>query len=138
MLRAVCATFWQTSSTGSAIFLHPFCVKLLFFLDLPTWAFSPHFRVRKEQKVTKFPRTDKSAPQYKAKLIPRQQTNNLQKYVLSNRQENQDMKPKARFVKSVIDAAASSQTAMPWARGARRAAFISSRAEIPARGLKTA
>jgi len=49
------------------------------------------------------------------------------------------MKPKARFIKSAVDAAASNQTEMPWVRGARRAAFISSRrSDAPVRGLKTA
>lgn len=33
----------------------------------------------------------------------------------------------ARFIKSVIKAAAAEQPQMPWARGARRAAFIAKR-----------
>jgi len=37
------------------------------------------------------------------------------------------MKIKTRFIKSVIDTAAKSETQMPWTRGARRAAFIAKR-----------
>lgn len=37
------------------------------------------------------------------------------------------MKPKARFIQSVIEAARQNQTEMPWARGNRRAAFIANR-----------
>jgi hypothetical protein len=49
------------------------------------------------------------------------------------------MKPKARFIKSVIEAARQNQTEMPWARGNRRAAFIASRkSPTSALGLKTA
>ncbi|NUH65807.1 hypothetical protein HTT03_10985 [Sulfitobacter sp. S0837] len=37
------------------------------------------------------------------------------------------MKKNPRFIKSVIDSAAKNDTVMPWARGARRAAFIAKR-----------
>jgi hypothetical protein len=37
------------------------------------------------------------------------------------------MKTNTRFIKSVVAAAAKETTQMPWARGARRAAFIASR-----------
>ncbi len=37
------------------------------------------------------------------------------------------MKKNQRFIKSVIDTAAKNDTVMPWARGARRAAFIAKR-----------
>jgi len=45
------------------------------------------------------------------------------------------MKPKARFIQSVIEAARQNQTEMPWARGNRRAAFIASR-KSPVRRLE--
>jgi hypothetical protein len=49
------------------------------------------------------------------------------------------MKPKARFIKSVIEAARQNQTEMPWARGNRRASFVASdRAGAPKLRLKTA
>lgn len=49
------------------------------------------------------------------------------------------MKPKARFIKSVIEAARQNQTEMPWTRGSRRAAFIVNRRdEVPALRVKTA
>lgn len=49
------------------------------------------------------------------------------------------MKPKARFIKSIIEAASQNQTEMPWARGNRRAAFISCRkSPAPALELRTA
>jgi len=41
------------------------------------------------------------------------------------------MKKNQRFIKSVIDTAAKNDTVMPWARGARRAAFIAKRNSIP-------
>ena len=43
------------------------------------------------------------------------------------------MKTNTRFIKSVLDTAAKNDTVMPWARGARRAAFIAKRnaAETP-------
>ncbi|MCR8826165.1 hypothetical protein [Pseudosulfitobacter koreensis] len=37
------------------------------------------------------------------------------------------MKTNTRFIKSVVAAAADDKTVMPWARGARRAAFIAKR-----------
>ncbi|MEP3688700.1 MULTISPECIES: hypothetical protein [Sulfitobacter] len=37
------------------------------------------------------------------------------------------MKKNPRFIKSVVETAAKSDTVMPWARGARRAAFIAKR-----------
>ncbi len=45
------------------------------------------------------------------------------------------MKTNARFIKSVVKAAAENDTVMPWARGSRRVAFIAKRraAEAPAR-----
>lgn len=42
------------------------------------------------------------------------------------------MKPKARFIKSVVEAAQKSDTQMPWERGARREAMIARRAPNPA------
>lgn len=41
------------------------------------------------------------------------------------------MKKNPRFIKSVIDTAAKSETVMPWTRGARRAAFIAKRNDAP-------
>ncbi len=41
------------------------------------------------------------------------------------------MKKNQRFIKSVIDTAAKNDTVMPWARGARRAAFIAKRNDTP-------
>ncbi len=38
------------------------------------------------------------------------------------------MKTKTRFIKGVVAAAAKNDTVMPWARGARRTAFIAKRA----------
>lgn len=43
-----------------------------------------------------------------------------------------------RFIRSVVDAAAKEQTQMPWARGARRAAFIAKRAAAAEPQRKTA
>ena len=37
------------------------------------------------------------------------------------------MKTNARFIKSLIETAAKTDTPLPWARGARRAAFIAKR-----------
>lgn len=37
------------------------------------------------------------------------------------------MKPKARFIHSVTDAAKGAEIALPWKRGARRTAFIAKR-----------
>ncbi|MBO9430717.1 MULTISPECIES: hypothetical protein [Sulfitobacter] len=37
------------------------------------------------------------------------------------------MKKNPRFIKSVVETAAKTDTVMPWARGARRAAFIAKR-----------
>ncbi len=49
------------------------------------------------------------------------------------------MKPKARFIKSVIETARQNQTEMPWTRGARRATFAASRHdETPVLRVKTA
>ena len=39
------------------------------------------------------------------------------------------MKTNTRFIKGVVAAAAKNDTVMPWARGARRAAFIAKRNE---------
>ncbi|WP_293451790.1 hypothetical protein [Planktotalea sp.] len=39
------------------------------------------------------------------------------------------MKPKARFIASVVETAKSDIPALPFARGARRAAFITKRAQ---------
>ncbi|WP_415919691.1 hypothetical protein [Tateyamaria sp. SN6-1] len=39
---------------------------------------------------------------------------------------------KQRFIKSVVAAAATETTQMPWTRGARRAAFIAKRTAPPA------
>lgn len=41
------------------------------------------------------------------------------------------MKTNKRFVKSVIETAAKTETVMPWTRGSRRAAFIAKRNAIP-------
>jgi hypothetical protein len=41
------------------------------------------------------------------------------------------MKIKTRFIKGVIDTAAKETTQMPWARGARREAFIAKRNAQP-------
>ncbi len=43
------------------------------------------------------------------------------------------MKVRTRFLKSVIETARKESTEMPWARGARRAAFIASRTPAPKR-----
>lgn len=44
------------------------------------------------------------------------------------------MKTNTRFIKSITETAAKNDTAMPWARGSRRAAFIAKRkAETEAR-----
>jgi len=37
------------------------------------------------------------------------------------------MKTNKRFIKSIVDTAATETTVMPWARGSRRAAFIAKR-----------
>ncbi|GHF54720.1 hypothetical protein [Seohaeicola zhoushanensis] len=37
------------------------------------------------------------------------------------------MKPKTRFIKSVVETAAKSEVVMPWARGTRRAEMIARR-----------
>lgn len=37
------------------------------------------------------------------------------------------MKTNTRFIKSIIETAAKDDTVMPWARGARRVAFIAKR-----------
>ncbi|WP_370400643.1 hypothetical protein [Sulfitobacter sp. JB4-11] len=46
------------------------------------------------------------------------------------------MKTNARFIKGVIETAAKDDTVMPWARGARRAAFIAKRTAAEAPKLK--
>lgn len=38
------------------------------------------------------------------------------------------MKKNPRFIKSIVETAAKTDTVMPWARGARRAAFVAKRA----------
>lgn len=43
------------------------------------------------------------------------------------------MKPKARFIKSVIEAARNNETEMPWARGQRRTRSIAGRTTPKAR-----
>lgn len=37
------------------------------------------------------------------------------------------MNTNTRFIKAIVEAAAKEETAMPWARGARRKAFIAKR-----------
>ena len=44
-------------------------------------------------------------------------------------QETTGMKPKAQFIKSVTETAKGCDVQMPWARGARRKAFIERRKE---------
>jgi hypothetical protein len=51
--------------------------------------------------------------------------------------KEQIMKTNKRFIKSVTTAAASTEVCMPWARGARRAAFIAKRS-APLAKVKTA
>ena len=46
------------------------------------------------------------------------------------------MKPKARFIKSVVEAAQKSETRMPWERGTRRDATIARRAANAAPPLR--
>ena len=41
------------------------------------------------------------------------------------------MKTNKRFIKSITEAAAKCDTVMPWARGARRAAFVAKRSAAP-------
>lgn len=48
------------------------------------------------------------------------------------------MKTNTRFIKSVIAAAEKDETAMPWTRGKRRAAFIAKRAEAARAERKSA
>jgi hypothetical protein len=48
------------------------------------------------------------------------------------------MKTNARFIKSITKAAAENDTVMPWARGARRAAFIAKRNAPAAPARKSA
>ncbi|MBW4710633.1 hypothetical protein KX928_22825 [Roseobacter sp. YSTF-M11] len=50
---------------------------------------------------------------------------------------NEPMKTNTRFIKSITEAAAASDTVMPWARGKRRAAFIAKRAEADKEARKT-
>ena len=52
-------------------------------------------------------------------------------------QRKKTMKTNTRFIKSVVETAAKDTTVMPWARGARRAAFIAKRT-APATTRKTA
>ncbi|WP_170311812.1 hypothetical protein [Sulfitobacter sabulilitoris] len=40
------------------------------------------------------------------------------------------MKTNTRFIKSITETAAKSDTVMPWARGTRRAAFIAKRKSL--------
>lgn len=47
------------------------------------------------------------------------------------------MKTNTRFIKGVVAAAAKNDTVMPWARGARRAAFIAKR-NAPEQARKSA
>ena len=42
------------------------------------------------------------------------------------------MKPKSRFIKSVLDTAQKLDTDMPWSRGTRRSGFVANRAPRPA------
>lgn len=44
--------------------------------------------------------------------------------------EDKTMKTNTRFIKGIVDTAAKEDTQMPWARGARRSAFIAKRKEI--------
>lgn len=48
------------------------------------------------------------------------------------------MKTNTRFIKSVVETAAKNDTVMPWARGARRAAFIAKRTAPAATVRKSA
>ncbi|MFT7596500.1 MAG: hypothetical protein ACI8R4_003836 [Paracoccaceae bacterium] len=80
----------------------------------------------------KFPDAVKPVPQCLVILRTEQQTD--QKI-----RENETMKPKARFIKSVITAARENDTQMPWARGTNRASFSASRrACAPLLRVKTA
>jgi hypothetical protein len=48
------------------------------------------------------------------------------------------MKTNARFIKSICQTAAKEDTAMPWARGTRRTAFIAKRNTAPLPSKKAA
>lgn len=48
------------------------------------------------------------------------------------------MKTNTRFIKSICETASKENTAMPWARGARRAAFIAKRRAMPSAAKKVA
>ena len=48
------------------------------------------------------------------------------------------MKPKTRFIKSIVETARKAEAELPWARGARRAAMIARRAAQPAPAMRTA
>lgn len=48
------------------------------------------------------------------------------------------MKTNTRFIKNVVETAAKNDTVMPWARGARRKAFIAKRTASDASARKTA
>jgi len=49
-----------------------------------------------------------------------------------NKHQTEDavMKTNTRFIKGIVATAAKNDTAMPWARGSRRAAFIAKRNEV--------
>lgn len=48
------------------------------------------------------------------------------------------MKTNTRFIKNVVETAAKDDTVMPWARGARRKAFIAKRSSSAASARRTA
>ncbi|APE42698.1 hypothetical protein BOO69_04115 [Sulfitobacter alexandrii] len=52
--------------------------------------------------------------------------------------EDEPMKTNTRFIKNVIETAAKDDTVMPWARGARRKAFIAKRSAETTPARKTA
>jgi hypothetical protein len=55
-----------------------------------------------------------------------------------NAEQERAMKTNQRFIKSILETAEKSETVMPWARGARRAAFIAKRATQKQGPRKTA
>ncbi|WP_138069631.1 hypothetical protein [Sulfitobacter sp. EhC04] len=55
-----------------------------------------------------------------------------------NQTEDETMKTNTRFIKNVVETAAKNDTVMPWARGARRKAFIAKRTASDASARKTA
>ena len=53
-------------------------------------------------------------------------------------QETTDMKPKARFIQSILKTAGQNEVAMPWARGSRRAESIARRSAAAPMQAKSA